>query len=128
MLAIESSEAFVVSGPKSCRLPALLPGSSTDIRFHVVALSCGLCRLPTFKVLERRLTSVRQPTTPTGGNQDDAIALEPIQVLHDQVDSRDEDGTDLLLLSPSTDDPNQVEHRPEGVMLLVLPAVAAALG
>ncbi len=53
-LDVDSSEAFVLAGPRHTRLPTLLPGMSEDIPYRLIPLSTGEIPLPTFKVHDRR--------------------------------------------------------------------------
>ncbi|KAF8331398.1 Gryzun, putative trafficking through golgi-domain-containing protein [Cantharellus anzutake] len=53
-LDVDSSEAFVLAGPRHTRLPTLLPGMSEEVFFNLIPLSTGEVRLPTFKVHDRR--------------------------------------------------------------------------
>ncbi|KAG8874127.1 hypothetical protein FRB97_006117 [Tulasnella sp. 331] len=115
-----SSDAFVVAGPKSSGLPTLLPASSIDVRFNLVPLMCGSCRLPTFKVFDRRRSG--PPLAPTANDPAaETVTLERVQVIDEQMDVRSEDGTDLLLLVESSGAPGQLEQKKDGVTLLVLP-------
>ncbi|KAG8862565.1 hypothetical protein FRB96_001122 [Tulasnella sp. 330] len=121
ILQTEASDAFVVAGPKSSGLPTLLPASSIDVRFNLVPLMCGSCRLPTFKVFDRRRSG--PPLAPTANDPAaETVTLERVQVIDEQMDVRSEDGTDLLLLVESSGAPGQLEQKKDGVTLLVLPA------
>lgn len=117
VLQVESSEAFVVAGPKAIRLPTLLPSTSVQVRFNLVPLQCGMGRLPTFKVFDRRQ---RTPTQPEAVGEA-TITLDVVPIIDEQSEARDEAGVDLLLHVPSTEDPRQLDVRKGGITLLVLP-------
>ena len=53
-LDVDSSETFVLAGPRHIHLPTLLPGMSEDILYNLIPLSTGEIPLPTFKVHDRR--------------------------------------------------------------------------
>ncbi|KAG9036541.1 hypothetical protein FRB95_008596 [Tulasnella sp. JGI-2019a] len=120
ILQTEASDAFVAAGPKSSRLPTLLPTSSVDIRFNLVPLMCGSRRLPTFKVFDRRRSG--PPPAPTLGDASaDTVVLERVQVIDEHMDARSEDGTDLLLFVEGSRAPGQLDQKKDGITILVLP-------
>jgi len=120
VLQTESSEAFVVAGPRTSRLPTLLPGTSIDIRFNLVPLLCGTsCRLPAFKIYDRRKRSGPPATTAS----DEVVTLDPVQIVDEHSDARDEKGVDLPIHIRSPDDPQQLELRKQGLTMLVLPTI-----
>ncbi|CCO34773.1 hypothetical protein BN14_08881 [Rhizoctonia solani AG-1 IB] len=45
-ITLENTESFVCAGPRVIQIPALLPGTSTDVYLDVVALSVGYVKLP----------------------------------------------------------------------------------
>lgn len=51
---LEPSDHFVVSGLRSGTLPLLVGGSEERIPFNMIPISCGVVRLPTFKITHRK--------------------------------------------------------------------------
>lgn len=54
----EPSDAFVVSGLRSGRVPILLPGGEEQVIWRLIPVECGYVRLPKIKVMDRRAKSV----------------------------------------------------------------------
>jgi len=112
ILDVDSSEAFVLSGPRHARLPMLLPGTSDDVFFNLIPLSCGFVRLPTFKVHDRRKLGVLREDEggssidPSGeaamNSEEDRIAAARVPVLLVERDIRP--GRDSLDLSVPGDE------------------------
>ncbi len=123
LLQTESLEAFVVAGPKTCRLPTLLPGTSAEIRFSVVPLLCGHRKLPNFKVMNRRPQNAPPPSNTQGSESqvEDTVILEPVPVVEESLDARAGDGRNLLLWVQTGSGNQVVEGRKEGVTMLVMP-------
>lgn len=123
VLQTESADAFIVAGPRTLRLPTLLPGTSVDVRLNVVPLMAGTtCRLPSFKVLDRRQRGPAAQPPPAGAeSREEAVTLEAVQVIDERSDARDEEGADLSIHVPSAADPRQLEPRRGGITMLVLP-------
>ncbi|KAF8308283.1 hypothetical protein DL93DRAFT_2220330 [Clavulina sp. PMI_390] len=53
-LDVDSSEAFVLAGPRHARLTTLLPGTSEEVRYRLMPLLTGVVKLPNFRVVDRR--------------------------------------------------------------------------
>jgi hypothetical protein len=54
LLDVDSSEAFVLAGPRHARIPALLAATSHDITYKMIPLLTGVVALPTFRVQDQR--------------------------------------------------------------------------
>ena len=67
-LDVDSSEAFVLAGPRHAHLSALLPGGSEELAFQLFPLLTGVVRLPNFRLYDRR----KLLGAPTEGN-DEAV-------------------------------------------------------
>ncbi|KAG8926956.1 hypothetical protein FRC02_008562 [Tulasnella sp. 418] len=111
-----SSEAFVIAGPRSCRLPTLLPSTSVDVRFNVVPLMCGMCRLPTFKVFDRRRLGLQ----PQDSEGEETIFMQPVPIVDERWDLRrsDKDEKELPLHVPAA---GGLLSPRDGVVIVVLP-------
>jgi len=122
MLQVESSDAFVIAGPRMSKLPALLSESSVEVRFHVVPLLCGHVKLPNFKVFDRRKLNHHASVISDSSNEDfDAngtIVHRPVKVVDQRRDERNEEGMDLPLFTGSAEDGSTRAR--EGVTILVL--------
>ncbi|KAG8957730.1 hypothetical protein FRC03_009851 [Tulasnella sp. 419] len=116
ILQTESSEAFVIAGPRSCRLPTLLPSTSVDVRFNVVPLMCGMCRLPTFKVFDRRRLGLQ----PQDSEGEETIVMQPVPIVDERWDLRrsDKDEKELPLHVPAS---GGLLSPRDGVVIVVLP-------
>ncbi|KAF8752579.1 Foie gras liver health family 1 [Rhizoctonia solani] len=53
-ITLENTESFVCAGPRVIQIPALLPGTCTDVYLDVIALSVGYVKLPRVRVQDRR--------------------------------------------------------------------------
>ncbi|TBU21299.1 Gryzun, putative trafficking through golgi-domain-containing protein [Dichomitus squalens] len=49
-----ATDAFIVSGLRHGRMPILLPGAEENITWNLIPVECGLVRVPSIKVLDRR--------------------------------------------------------------------------
>ena len=49
-----TTDAFVVAGLRHGRIPILLPGAEESITWNLIPVECGLVRVPSIKVLDRR--------------------------------------------------------------------------
>jgi hypothetical protein len=54
LATLETTESFVCAGPRGVQIPALLPGTSTDVYYDVVPLSTGYVKLPRVRIQDRR--------------------------------------------------------------------------
>ncbi|KAJ8480730.1 hypothetical protein ONZ45_g15551 [Pleurotus djamor] len=52
----DPSDAFVVAGLRSSRLPIILPGGEESVRWRLIPLECGYVSIPRIKVLDKRKT------------------------------------------------------------------------
>ncbi|OBZ70000.1 Trafficking protein particle complex subunit 11 [Grifola frondosa] len=50
----DNSDAFVLAGLRSGRLPILLPGAEETITWNMIPIECGLVNVPRIKVVDRR--------------------------------------------------------------------------
>lgn len=50
----DPSDAFVVAGIRSGRLPVLLPGDEHKVSWKLIPIECGYVHVPKLKVLDRR--------------------------------------------------------------------------
>lgn len=66
-LDVDSSDAFVLAGPRHAHLPALLPGTSEEISYKIFPLLTGVVRLPNFRLYDRR-----KPLGVASGGDDEA--------------------------------------------------------
>jgi len=53
-LDVDSSDAFVLAGPRHARLSTLLPGTAEELSFKLLPLLTGVVRLPNFRLHDRR--------------------------------------------------------------------------
>ena len=49
-----ATDAFVVAGLRHGRIPILLPGAEESVTWNLIPVECGLVRVPSIKVLDRR--------------------------------------------------------------------------
>lgn len=74
----DATDAFVVSGLRSGRLPILLPGAEEKIFWRLIPMECGHVRLPKLRVFNRRklVPSTQGQNTvdgTTGGIEGDVV-------------------------------------------------------
>lgn len=50
----DPSEAFVISGLRSGRVPILLPGGEEQLTWQLIPIECGYVKVPRIKVLDKR--------------------------------------------------------------------------
>lgn len=94
VLDVDSSEAFVLAGPRHAKLTTLLPGTSESISFTLMPLLTGTVRLPTFRLQDRRKAlGVTSAITDAEGRADgagvgDATVGRPVHVVMVGKDAR----------------------------------------
>ncbi|EUC61804.1 glutathione transferase omega-1 [Rhizoctonia solani AG-3 Rhs1AP] len=104
-ITLETTEAFVCAGSRALQIPALLPGTSTDVYLDVVALSVGYVRLPRVRVQDRREETPRDVPTIAAG-----------------WDARGENGEGIVVSVTGEDGKNTRASVKEGMYLLVRPS------
>lgn len=80
----DATDAFVVSGLRSGRLPILLPGAEEKIFWRLIPMECGHVRLPKLRVFNRRklVPSTQGQNTvdgATGGIEGDVVDVVDIR-------------------------------------------------
>jgi hypothetical protein len=126
LLQIESSESFVLAGPRAACVPIILAGSTFELAFNVVPLVCGLIRLPGFKLLDRRKSRTRRERPQEAGEEgrksESGELEEPIAVVDWRWEARDESGEVLdLYAEDSTTPAHLVEVGGGGITVFVEP-------
>ncbi|KAG8690818.1 hypothetical protein FRC11_008923 [Ceratobasidium sp. 423] len=103
-VTLETTESFVCAGPRALQIPALLPGTSTDVYLDVVALSVGYVKLPRVRVQDRREETPRDVPTIAAG-----------------WDARGENGEGVVVAVTGEDGRSTRASVKEGIYLLVRP-------
>ncbi|KAH7329744.1 Foie gras liver health family 1-domain-containing protein [Rhizoctonia solani] len=104
-VTLETTESFVCAGSRVLQIPALLPGTSTDIYMDVVALSVGYVKLPRVRVQDRREETPRDVPTIVAG-----------------WDARGENGEGIVVSVTGEDGRSTRASVKEGMYLLVRPS------
>lgn len=60
----DPSDGFIIAGPRSGRLPILLPGAEEVVTWKMIPLECGHVQLPRMRVVDRR-----KPGPSAGGSE-----------------------------------------------------------
>lgn len=50
----DPSDAFVISGLRSGRVPILLPGGEEELTWRLIPVECGYVKVPRLKLVDRR--------------------------------------------------------------------------
>ncbi|KAI0753080.1 Foie gras liver health family 1-domain-containing protein [Daedaleopsis nitida] len=66
-LDVDAADGFVVAGLRHGRIPILLPGAEESVTWNLIAIECGMVKVPSVKVLDRR--SAVQIATNNGQQQ-----------------------------------------------------------
>ncbi|CAE6461506.1 unnamed protein product [Rhizoctonia solani] len=103
-ITLEHTESFVCAGPRVIQIPALLPGTSTDVYLDVVALSVGHVKLPRVRVQDRREETARDVPAISAG-----------------WDVRGENGECMVVAVVGEDGRSTRASAKEGMYLLVMP-------
>ncbi|KAF8514641.1 Foie gras liver health family 1-domain-containing protein [Hysterangium stoloniferum] len=116
-LQLEPSDNFVVSGLRSGNLPVLLAGSEESLSFNIIPVSCGIARLPTFKLFDRRKeTQERQSHEGAEGAR--------IPTIDSRVEERSDGGEEVRLIARVFEDDGSSRSRridAEGLSLFITP-------
>ena len=59
----DPSDAFVISGLRSGRVPILLPGGEEQLTWRLIPIECGYVKVPKLKVLDRRTRGLTELET-----------------------------------------------------------------
>ncbi|TFK74712.1 hypothetical protein BDN72DRAFT_812681 [Pluteus cervinus] len=90
-LDADAQDAFVAAGLKSGRLPIMLPGGEEKIRYRLVPMECGYCKLPTVKVKDARNTIQVGPVAMDAQDEEEEVVRgELVKVVDVRVDIRQE--------------------------------------
>lgn len=110
----EPSDAFVVSGLRSGRVPILLPGGEEELSWRLIPVECGYVQVPKIKVVDRRAKGLGEAETEG----------EMIKVVDLRWDRREagEPEIDSTVLRRSIDSSNEGAMADGGaIAILVLP-------
>jgi len=112
----QQSDAFVVSGLRSGRVPILLPGGEEELIWRLIPVECGYVRVPKIKVIDRRSKGL-------GEVESDGEVVKVVDVRWDRREAGQpgrEDGADVRR---SVDSSNEGTSPGEGgvTTILVLP-------
>ncbi|GLB37359.1 putative foie gras liver health family 1 [Lyophyllum shimeji] len=83
-LELDASDAFVVAGMRSGRIPILMPGEEEKLTWRLIPIECGHVRLPRIKVIDKRpiLTSDAEVASESG------IRGELVRIVDTRLDRR----------------------------------------
>jgi hypothetical protein len=116
-LQLEPSDNFVVSGLRNGNLPVLLAGSEECLFFNIIPVSCGIARLPTFKLLDRRKeTQERQ--------NHEGVEETKISIIDNRIEERDDGGEEVRLMAHMFEDDGSSRLRridAEGLSMFITP-------
>ncbi|KZV82442.1 hypothetical protein EXIGLDRAFT_843706 [Exidia glandulosa HHB12029] len=102
-LQLEPSDNFVVSGMRSGRVPLLIAGAQDEMLFNFIPLACGVLKLPTLKLLDKRSAVPAAATDPYGDGRSGSPApngqpeadLVPVPVRDARFDVQFESGDEV---------------------------------
>ncbi|KAG5634547.1 hypothetical protein H0H81_001556 [Sphagnurus paluster] len=80
----DASDAFVVAGLRSGRIPILMPGDEETLTWRLIPIECGHVKLPRLKVIDKRpiFTGGAEPTS------ESITKGEPVKVVDVRLDQR----------------------------------------
>jgi hypothetical protein len=107
------SDAFVVSGIRSGRVPILLPGGEEELSWRLIPMECGYVGLPKIKVVNRRTMS-------TGEVEVEGEVVKVIDVRWDHRTVKESEGDDGTGIRRSIDS-SDLAGPGAGATILVLP-------
>ena len=73
----DPSDAFVISGLRSGRVPILLPGGEEQLTWQLIPIECGYVKVPRLKVMDRRPRGLAELET-------DGEAIEVVDIRWDR--------------------------------------------
>lgn len=118
----DSSDGFVLAGPRAGRIPVLPPGGEETMIWNAIPIECGTAQLPKIRVTDRRAAAVC--STPAGAAPETALEsmVEPVPV----VDLRRDERTLVAAESSQSIAANAGkkttdEREPSDITVLVLP-------
>jgi hypothetical protein len=108
------SDAFVVSGLRSGRVPILLPGGEEELIWRLIPVECGYAKVPKIKVMDRRTMS-------TGEIESEGEVVKVVDVRWDRRAGRENEG-DVTDARRSIESSSRADGPAAGVTtILVLP-------
>jgi trafficking protein particle complex subunit 11 len=102
----DPSDAFILAGLRSGRLPILLPGGEEKLSWQLIPLECGLVRLPKITVVDRRKAHTPEGEVETMG--------EMVKVVDVRWDERDAEGADPALVRRSSSESSDSGQSDDG--------------
>jgi len=114
-LESDLSDAFVVSGLRSGRVPILLPGGEEELVWRLIPVECGYAKVPKIKVVDRRTMS-------TGEIESEGEVVKVVDVRWDRRAARESEGDDVTDGRRSNESSREGDGPAAGVTtILVLP-------
>jgi hypothetical protein len=107
----DATDAFLIAGQRSARVPTLLPGADTQLVWSLIPIECGFVQVPKIRVMDKRMAGL---TAPSATEQPPATEEKgiPVQVFDLRRDERVEvvdtdestegtsDGNDVASIGP----------------------------
>lgn len=110
----DASDSFVVAGPRSGRLPVLLPGTEQKITWQLIPIECGpAVRLPKIRLTNRRPADSNEKGH-MGPSLESETEGEEVRIVDVRWDGKNSEGTKGA--PPSRSDIDASSLRPRGVV------------
>ena len=111
----DPSDAFVVSGLRSGRVPILLPGGEEQLIWRLIPVECGYAKVPKIKVVDRRTMS-------SGEVESEGEVVKVVDVRWDRRAARDSEAGNVTDARRSIESSTEDDGLAAGVTtILVLP-------
>jgi trafficking protein particle complex subunit 11 len=92
----DTTDAFLIAGQRNARVPALLPGSETQLVWSLIPIECGFVRVPRIRVVDKRNSTLIASTDPEQppATEEEGIPVRIFDLHRDErVEVVDTDGT-----------------------------------
>ncbi|KAL0955838.1 hypothetical protein HGRIS_002040 [Hohenbuehelia grisea] len=116
----DPSDSFVVAGPRSARLPILLPGAEERISWRILPIECGYVKIPRIRVVDRR-KAIASAQGLGGANAEVETEGEAVRIVDVRLERRFEATAGNAAAEGGPSDSKPQEHDVLGTVL-VLPS------
>jgi trafficking protein particle complex subunit 11 len=83
-LETEATDAFVVAGLRTGRVPVLLPGTEETLTWNLIPVECGYVKIPRIKVTNRRKSTANAGDAGAGAESDGV----PVKIVDTRIEQR----------------------------------------
>ena len=98
----DATDAFLVAGQRSARVPTLLPGAEAQLVWSLIPIECGFVRIPRIRVMDKRKAGLISPNSAEEppATEEEGIPVRIIDLRRDErvevadVDENSDDASD----------------------------------